>query len=588
MATVEATVDQTGLDQASSPRRLGSPRRADLFAGLGFTALAAYVLSAQWRAPATGYLVGSNQDQRMWEWFFAVAARAVFHGENPLGSVLQNHPDGVNLMGNTAMFGLSVPLAPLTAVFGPSVTFTVAMTIGLAGTAYAWYWLFSRHAVESRAAAALGGLLCGFAPAMISHANGHPNFVVLGLFPLMLALLLSMGRGEARARVWVSLGLLAAWQVMLGEEPLLIFAIGCAVFGLVYAACAPRQAIAMGRALARPLLLAALLAAALVAVPLWWQFFGPQSYSNLTHGGWGNNLASLWRFSPQTLGGVVHDARQPGRSGTEFNSFFGWPLLALAAGAAIWLRKSPLALASSITALVLIVFSLGPELKIGTVDTGISLPWRWIGSLPLMESLLETRFTMAALPLIALLLALATDRVLRRGSGTATGLWAVLLVAGLAPLAPLPITSVVREPTPVFFEQGVWQDYVTDGSVVVVPLPNPNNATALTWQIDANMGFPLAGGYFVGPSGPDKIGGYGEKARPTASLLGNVRSSGEAAQITDADRAQALSDLRFWRADVVVLPAGENYNALRATVQDLLGDQGRPAADVWVWDVRRR
>lgn len=590
MTTAQRTTDPALRAEGLSARRglvRWSPRRSDLLAAAGFTALAVFVLSGQWRAPATGYLVGSNQDQRMWEWFFAVAARAVFHGENPLGSVLQNHPDGVNLMGNTAMFGLSVPLAPLTAVFGPSVTFTLAMTIGLAGTAYAWYWLFSRFAVDSPVAAALGGLVCGFAPAMISHANGHPNFVVLGLLPVMLACLLSLGRGDKRARVWVALGLLVAWQVMLGEEPLLIFAIGCAVFGLVYLACAPRAAIAMARALARPLVLAALLAVVLVAVPLWWQFFGPQSYSNLTHGGWGNNLVSLWKFSPQTLGGLVHDARQPGRSGTEFNAFFGWPLLALTAGVAIWLRKSPLALASAITAAVMIVFSLGPVLKAGSVDTGISLPWRWLDSLPLMETLLETRFTMAAIPLFALLLALATDRVLRRGSATAVmGAWAALVVAALAPLAPLPIASEVRAPTPVFFEKGVWQDYVGAGSVVVVPLPNPNDAAALTWQIDAGMGFPLAGGYFVGPSGQDKTGGYGEEARPTAKLLGNVRSSGEIPQITDAERAQAVADLLFWRADVVVLPAGRNFDALRTTVRDLLGDEGRRAADVWVWDVR--
>jgi len=32
----------------------------------------------------------------------------------PLLSTLQNHPLGVNMMANTAMFGLSVPLAPVT------------------------------------------------------------------------------------------------------------------------------------------------------------------------------------------------------------------------------------------------------------------------------------------------------------------------------------------------------------------------------------------------------------------------------------------------------------------------------------------
>ncbi|WP_024794390.1 glycosyl transferase [Tomitella biformata] len=588
MTTAQRTTELELLKEGlpTRRRRFGwSPRRSDLLAAVGFTGLSVFVLGGQWRAPTTGYLVGSDQDQRMWEWFFAVGARAVFHLENPLGSVLQNYPQGVNLMGNTAMLGLSIPLAPVTAIFGPTMTWTLAMTIGLAGTAYAWYWLFSRYAVESRAAAAVGGLLCGFAPAMISHANGHPNFVVLGVLPLILACAISLGRG-ARRRVSVVLGLLIAWQIMLGEEPLLILAIGSVIFGVCYLACAPRLAIAMARTLARPLLLAAAVAAVLVAVPLWWQFFGPQSYSNLTHGSWSNDLQSLWKFSPQTLGGLVDGSKVLGRSGTEFNSYFGWPLLAMTAGIALWLRRSPLARAASITALVMIVLSLGPTLKVGGADTGIPMPWRVLDSLPLFESVLETRLTMAAVPLIGLLLALATDRVLRRGSMTATGAWVVLLALTLAPLAPLPISAVVREPTPVFFEKGVWQDYVDHGSVVVVPLPQLADATALTWQIDAKMGFPLAGGYFVGPAGPDDKGGYGAPTRPTAKLLGEVLSSGVVPQITAEERAQAVVDLRFWQADVVVLPTGKNSDALRTTVQDLLGDAGHRAADVWVWDVQ--
>lgn len=583
------------LDRGPAPRRESRarrwPGRADVLAALGYTALSVFVLSGQWRAPTTGYLVGSGQDQRMWEWFFAVGARAVFHLDNPLGSLLQNYPQGVNLMGNTAMLGISVPLAPVTALFGPTATWTVVMTAGLAGTAYAWYWLFSRYAVDSRGAAALGGLLCGFAPAMISHANGHPNFVFLAVLPLILACVISLSRGGGR-RVAVGLGLLVAWQVLLGEEPLLILAIGCVLFALAYLACAPRLAIPVARTLVRPLLLAAAVAAALVAVPLWWQFFGPQSYSGLAHGDWSNNLRSLWQFSPQTLGGLVDGAQLPGRSGTELNSFFGWPLLALAAGVAVWLRRSPLALAASITAVALIVLSLGATLQVGATDTGIPLPWHWVGRLPLLESVLATRFTMAAVPLLALLLALATDRVVRSGSARAVGAWAVLVAVALAPLAPLPLASVVRAPTPVFFAQGGWRDYVDGGSVVVVPLPHPTNAAALTWQVDAGLGFPLASGYFVGPQGSDSPrgtggpGGYGAPARPTAKLLGDVLSSGTVPQITEAERAQAIEDLRFWHADVVVLPSGKNSDALRATVQSLLEAPGQRSADVWAWDVR--
>jgi hypothetical protein len=70
------------------------------------------------------------------------------------------------------MFGISMPLAPLTLIFGPTPTYAIGLTLGLAGTAIAWYWTFSRHvltgvSVRTKCAAAIGGGFCGFAPAMI-------------------------------------------------------------------------------------------------------------------------------------------------------------------------------------------------------------------------------------------------------------------------------------------------------------------------------------------------------------------------------------------------------------------------------------
>lgn len=62
--------------------------------------------------PDHRYLTDSLQDQNQWEWFFAVTADNLAHLRNPLFSDLQGFPDGVNLMANTVMLGLSVPFAP--------------------------------------------------------------------------------------------------------------------------------------------------------------------------------------------------------------------------------------------------------------------------------------------------------------------------------------------------------------------------------------------------------------------------------------------------------------------------------------------
>ncbi|GAA4487534.1 glycosyl transferase [Rhodococcus olei] len=557
--------------------------RPDAAAALVFTALAAYVMGNQWRHPASGYLTGSGQDQRMWEWFFALAARSITHLDNPLGTVLQNHPQGVNLMANTAMFGVSVPLAPLTLLFGPTFTWTLVLTFGLASTAYAWYWFLGRYAVQSPIAAAVGGLFCGFAPAMISHANGHPNFVVLPLLPVILACVIRLSRGGG-TRTAVVLGVLVAAQIALGEEPLLITAVAFGVFTLAWFAFRPRLAAAAVRNATRPLLLAAAIALVLTAGPLWWQFFGPQSYRFIDHGPMGNDLLGLLQFPRQSVGGHVSPGQDVAINGTEENAYFGWPLLVVVLASTVWLRREVAARAAAVTVVVLCVLSLGAELTIGRDKTGVDLPWSWLERLPLFESVLETRFAMGAVPAIALLLALTLDRALRERATLIP--WTVALAVALVPLTPLPLQAVQRAPDPQFFADGSWRHYVTAGSVVTVPLPRPEDARALTWQVDADFGFPLAGGYFVGPVGPDKKAKYGPDDRPTARLFGKTQQTGIVPDVTDAMRAQAVADLTFWRADVVVLPAGDNDRVLRQTVEALLGAPGSRVDDVWVWDVR--
>ncbi|QBJ96699.1 glycosyl transferase [Rhodococcus sp. ABRD24] len=562
---------------------------ADVAAAASFLMLAIFVLIRQWRHLGDGYLVHSGQDQTMWEWFFAVTERSLVNFDNPLSSTLQNYPLGVNLMANTAMFGVSIPLAPITHLFGPTVTFTLALTLGLAGTATAWYWVLSRHVVTSRFAAAVGGVFCGFAPAMISHANGHPNFVALFLLPFIALLVIRLGSGVRPVRNGVVLGLAVAYQIFLGEEPLLVYTIAFTIFGVAYGASRPAAAIAAARRGFKGLCIAGVVSLAIVAIPLWWQFFGPQSYHAIEHGSVGNDVNAFTRFPTQSLAGDPGSAEGLSMNSTEENAFFGWPLLLLTAMTAVWRWRLPMARAASATIVVMGVLSLGVELTVAHNDTGIRLPWSWFAKLPLLESVLESRFAMGCIPAIAILLALGTDRAMasgRAGQRATTLLWLGWLAVALIPLAPAPLAVAQRTPAPAFFADGTWRSYVTDGSVVTVPLPRPEDAKMLSWQSDEGFGFPIAGGYFVGPAGPEGKGKYGPDDRPTALLLGKTQNTGVVPDIDDATRATALDDLRFWDADVVVLPPGKNEQALLTTVNQLLGVAGKHVDGVWVWDVR--
>ncbi|MEV6431704.1 glycosyl transferase [Nocardia sp. NPDC051463] len=576
--------------------------RGDLVVAVGYLALAVTVLSGQWRNTQSGYLIKSGQDQTMWEWFFAVTAHSVAHLRNPLGTDLQNFPAGVNMMANTAMFGVGVPLTPITVMFGPTVTFVLVLTLGLSSTAFAWYRLFSQELVESRLAAAIGGLFCGFAPAMISHANAHPNFVALLLLPIIAGLVIRLARrattgGDAgegaprrRIRDAVALGLLVAMQIALGEEPLLIFVLGFGLFAVVYYVHAPRTGLRVLRALIPTVALAVVITVMLTEIPLWWQFFGPQSYRSIDHGPMGNDLKTLVQFPSESLGGLFTPGQYVAINDTEQNAYFGWPLLLLLIVTVALLWRARVVRAAGAVIVVFGVLSLGAVAMLGRQSTGIELPWHWAEQVPLLDTVLETRLTMAAIPAIAVVLALATDRAVaswRHSDGDWKPLaWFAALTLALLPLVPTVLPVTERAPTPAFFADGTVRDYVSGGSVVTVPPPRPPDARALRWQADANFDFALAGGYFVGPTGTTKKGIYGPETRPTAALLVQAQDTGVVPDIDADTRTRALDDLRFWQADVVVLPSTRNVDVLRTTMTQLLGVVPTRVEDVWLWDVR--
>jgi hypothetical protein len=77
--------------------------------------------------------------------------------------------------------------------------------------------------------------------------------------------------------------------------------------------------------------------------------------------------------------------------------------------------------------------------------------------------------------------------------------------------------------------------------------------------------------------------------RATDALLMEVAETGERPTISDADRAAARADLRYWRVEVVVLAAevhGAKFpihvDALLDVGTELFGPPER-VADVWLW-----
>ncbi|MEU5526014.1 hypothetical protein ABZ744_03645 [Micromonospora chersina] len=577
----------TGPDRpAPAPRRRWRPRPVDALVAAGYLGLAVLLTAGQWGRPDR--LFHQAGDQMLFEWMLAWAARAVTGGENPLHSTALNVPDGVNLMANTSVLGLGVPLTPVTALFGSQVAFLVAVVLCLAGTATAWYALLARRMVRSRAAAAVGGLFCGFAPGLVSQAGAHLHMAAQFLVPLILGLVFRPALDRVR-RDGVLLGLAVAYQVFLGEEVLVFLALAAGVFAGAYALADRAGARRLAPVVARRLGIGALVAGVLLAYPLWVQFHGPGHYSGMPFyaRGYRLDLASYATAARQTVAGDAHHAGLLSPNATEENSFFGpfLPLLAVLIVVRLWRR--PLVRALAACGLLFALLSLGTTIVVNRHDTGVPGPYRLLAGVPLLDLVVPARFALVCVPVLGVLLALALDRVRHRAARTWAP-WAGAVAAALLPLTPTPIRTVPAMPVPAFVADGGWRAYVPPGRTLVPVPPVTGSAVspASFWSARSGLAFDAPGGYFIGPrSAADPAARWGAPDLPTSLLLRRAAETGQVPPIGDAERRQAVADLRHWQAAVLVQADSTPGDPVRATVDALVGP-GHDVPGGHVWDVR--
>ena len=551
-----------------------------------YLALALWVTTGLWRHISALALVNGGSDVHFFEWALVHATRIFTHSENPLFTTQMNAPNGVNMMANTGLLGLTVPLVPVTLLFGPAVAFTVMLTGGLTATAWAWYHVLSRHIVGFWPAALVGGLFAGFAPGMVDQVNGHPDLVNQFLIPFIVWRAISM----RSVRDGVVLGLLVTWQAFLNEELLFQTGLAVAIFVVVYAMFRPAEVRARVRPFVAGLGAALLTAGALLAYPLWFQFFGPQSYRGLPEIvlGYGTDIRAFAAFSQSSL--VRHGASHSSYGGPpEENTFFGAPLLIAVGVIVVWLWRRRVAVrALTVVALVFALLSLGRTVRVGGRTVLQHGPMSLLDHLQLFDSVVPTRFGLALIPVIAILLAFSVD-----AAATASGAWlrygwTLVLVAALLPIAPWPVPAERAAPVPGFFTSGQWRQYVPDDESVfaVDSVFWIGSFTTMGWDNATGQEYRMVGGYFLGPF-PGVSGNYGPPLRPTAELLINIVQYGASTRITAAQRAAFRADVRYWHAAIVVLsPAAPHYEQLRNVLDRLTGRLARQVPGALLWDVR--
>ena len=546
-----------------------------------------------WADPAARAQAGDTADVDLFAWFMRYDAVAIAHGHLPaLVTTAMNAPRGINLMWNTSFLLPGILLAPVTLLAGPQVSLTIVLTLGFAGSAASLLWVLRRWGA-STGAAALGGAVYGFSPALVNSGIGHYHLQFAVLPPLIIDALLRIltGRGSVvRSGAW--LGLLAAAQLFTGEELLAETALAAVVLGVVLAASHPRAVRDRVRDVASGIGMAVAVVLLICGYALWVQFAGPLAQHNNPAGPdpSTNRLAffvdpagNLLLHTPATAAAAASYSRGL----PEYLGYLGWPLLVVLVVATIRYWRDPRVRTVAVLWLVLDLLSLGG----GTLShggfqfPGYLLPFHWLQGSPVFSQALPDRLSILADGAAGAVLAFSLDRARRAAS--ASRAWYRAVPAAVVALAVLPLVPLPYPAAPVAATPAGWQAAFTrlrlgpDARVLVVPVPLQRYTEVLRWAADTGDPASMIGGYFIGPNR------HGQQAiyipGPATSAAQYLDPLWDGPPPSDPLPPGLIrADVAYWRPAAVVAVTGRG-SRLGRYLTGLLGPPAFAVSNVLAW-----
>ena len=539
---------------------------------------------------ATGVMIGATTaDNSQHAWFLRWFPYALATHQNPLFTTNLIEPGGVNLMWNTWIPLPALLLSPLTLLLGPVASFNIAITLGVALSAWCAYLAASRFLVR-RSAAVLAGAAYGFSPFIFDQSyTGHSNMVIAVIPPLMLLALngILVRQDGSPRRAGLLFGALMIAQFFITEELLASEAVMIVVGVACLAVMHPREVRARGRHALTCLGWALALFVPVVAYPVWFQFFGPQVPHQLIpdKNFFVTDLLNV--FLPSTAQGVEPSFARDianhysGNSG-EWGGYVGIPMLAVVLWTAWHLWRRPLVRLSCVSAAAALVLSFGSTLHVGGTNTHVPLPGAILAHLPVLDNLVPARFAIYVALFTAVLFGVFVDSLPPRRQSTRIVLVSTVLIAAtFVPPLPFPTRAAV---TPAYFTASP-SPLPPGANVLVVPFSHDFYSTqAVLWQAQAGMSFSMPQGYIINraPSGDAEQG-------PPPSVTSSTLAAIAAGTATDADlsaqaRQRILAELRSWKVSEVILgPLDQHGVEMRAFLADLLGSQPVDRDGVAIW-----
>ena len=574
----------------TSSRRL-HPLAGMALAFAGYLVLSVVLWWQVWSNHPTSTATCGCGDTSLFLWFLEWPAYAIAHGHNLFFSTALFHPGGIDLLSNTSVLAIGVPLAPITWLWGPVAALNLALTLTPAVSGLAMYWLLRRW-VRWAPAAFIGGLVFGFSPFVITNlASAHLMTAALALLPLMVACLdeLLVRQRHRPATVGLVLGLLLAVQFFVGTEVLaMVVVMGVVAVVLVGAygavghrdelvARAPHAALGLG--------VTALVAALLLAYPLWVALAGPAHLSGLvwpTHPAWkgGIRLHAAWRVTYNNPAPVRWLSGYQGPA-LPTGDYLGLGVLAVLVCGVVGFRRDRRLWSFGAVGLVAALLALGSQ--------SYWTPWRVIARVPVLQNVIPGRMMAVVTLCVAVMLGVIVDRTRstvlsvsggpdaretpsrrarHRAGARATGatngvgslaarLAGAVVALGVAAVAVVPMASAVASNVPLTarpITTPPW--FATAGATlppnqVLLTFPLPAvGGDSMAWQAMAGLPYAMATG-----SGPGSvIARAGPERAGEEVLLSGSPLLGSPPVLTRARVEAVRQALAGWGVTVVAVP----------------------------------
>ena len=440
-----------------------------------------------------------------WRWW----TYAVSHGLNPLYTYQIGAPAGNNLAWATTSPSVALLVAPLTAAFGPVLSYN--LTLLLAPPASAWATFIAARRLTGKFWAALpAGIVYAFNVYTLDHeVSGQPNLTVNLLMPLLVYLVVRWWDGTLGRTgyvIWtavvVALEFYTFVEYFADMSLMLVAALGLG-FGLAGRELRPKVF-----RLARHTAIA-YLGAMVLAAP----------YLLYALGNYPSTLTRQEPFFSLDLSGLVlprHDRLLgmtwwAGAASHDMSAttYLGLPLLVILVLLAVFAWSRRVVRFLVIGFVVVALFAAGPNLIIDGHQL-FPLPWGYMWNGMFLRSAEPIRLILFGYLALAMVLALWLATV-DRGWLARTGRWALAVVALAAIFADLPTFAEVVVPPPpkhwtpaipslqpvnalpAFFSDGLYRHYLTPGEIVVI-VSHRGNAGML-FQADTGFYFRIDGGF---------------------------------------------------------------------------------------------